>query len=117
MRSYLVSSAVLLLQVYVELERISALPGASREAFDDALETAVYADFAVAVGLLVDTGANINKYTRRCQQEAREPLCYAVDPMNTKTSILAHAILCGCSATAEILLDKVAEVNLPRNSV
>jgi hypothetical protein len=62
MRSDSVSVVFLLLQLYIDLGRISGLPGSRQDSLDRAFEVAVFAVFATTIGLLIDAGANKDRY-------------------------------------------------------
>jgi len=113
LRSDSAAVIALLLPLYVELERISCLPNPKSQLFNTALEYAVNMNFAAAIGLLVDAGADKNQYTFPPKAKTREPACYSLDITDTKTSLLAAAVCGGNLKAAEALLDKGAIVNLP----
>jgi hypothetical protein len=115
-RSHSGSIVFLLLQLYLELEKISGLPRPKNEYIKEAFKEAMSCDFAAAVELLIDAGANKNQTEHPPLdglKTAHEESCYPLDWSSTKTPILANAVSEGHLATVKALLDKGAELNGP----
>jgi hypothetical protein len=108
-----VSEVFLLLQLYIDLGRILGLPRSRQDSLNRAFDDAVLVNFATTIGLLIDAGANKNKYKIRCQEDSCEAACYSLDLQSTQSGTLARAVSLGHSATVKVLLLKGVTVNLP----
>jgi hypothetical protein len=103
----------LLLQLYIDLEKISGLPRSKNELMNRAFKEAVSSDFSAAVGLLIDAGVHKDKTDCVYTEKACEEDCYP-HSHDTKFSMLAYAVSKGHLATVKVLLDKGATLNVPQ---